>query len=218
MIAVIDYGMGNLRSVEKALARLGFAVKVTSSKTDIAKAKGLVLPGVGAFGDAMSELKKRDLVKPITDAIHAKKPYLGICLGLQLLFTQSEEKGLHKGFGIIKGSVIRFPEERFRKENRKIPHMGWNQIERSRRHIRSSTKHAAGCPLLEGIPDGGYFYFVHSYYPKPEDDSLILTTTEYGVRFASSVCKANIYATQFHPEKSQALGLRILENFGKLCL
>lgn len=218
MIAVIDYGMGNLRSVEKALTRLGFEARVTSYKADIAKAKGLVLPGVGAFGDAMSGLKRRDLIKPIADAIHAKKPYLGICLGLQLLFSESEEKGSHRGLGVIRGSVVRFSEERFRKEKRKIPHMGWNQIERSYHHIRSSTKHKTGCPLLEGIPDGGYFYFVHSYYPKPEDQSVVLTNTEYGVRFASSIWKNNIYATQFHPEKSQTLGLQMLENFGKLCL
>lgn len=201
MIAVVDYGMGNLRSVSKALESLGAAVVVSGEASAIRKADKVVLPGVGAFPAAMRELKLRKLVDPVKEVIAQGKPYLGICLGLQLLFDRGEEGEGSEGLGVLRGSVRRFPESR----TLKVPHMGWNQVTQ----IKT-------CPLLSGIDPESYFYFVHSYYGDPSDPSVIALETDYGVRFTSMVWKDNVYATQFHPEKSQAMGLKLLENFIRL--
>ena len=200
MIAVIDYGMGNLRSVEKALQVAGARTKVTSDPKDLKKAEKIVFPGVGSFGDAMRELKKLGLIAPLKDAIAEGKPFLGLCLGLQLLFEKSEEAPGVKGLGVLKGEV-----KRFRLKGLKVPHMGWNTI--------GCKVQGARRKVLKGIPNDAYMYFVHSYYAKPADKKVILTTTDYGIKFASGICKDNVYALQFHPEKSQALGLKILKNF-----
>jgi glutamine amidotransferase len=201
MIAIIDYQMGNLRSVQKALERVGHAAIITSDPAEVAGADKVILPGVGAFEDAIAELRRRNLVDPIQDAIAADKPFLGICLGLQMLFEVGYENGRHEGLGILPGEVVRFevPAEL------KVPHMGWNQLQIRRRP-----------PLLEGIAEGSHFYFVHSYYVKPRDESLIVTETDYGGKFCSMIWRGNLFATQFHPEKSQADGLRILKNFAEL--
>ncbi len=199
MIAIVDYGRGNLRSVQKAFEYLGYRALVTSDPDAILKAEKLVLPGVGAFGDCMDNLKDRGLDVAVREFVASGKPFLGICLGLQLLFTYSEEFGPVEGLNLVRGRVVRFPA------GLKVPHMGWNQIEIERR-----------CPLLEGIGSGEYFYFVHSYYVVPEDDSVVVARTEYGVPFVSMINMDNIYATQFHPEKSQKAGLRLLDNFARL--
>jgi imidazole glycerol-phosphate synthase subunit HisH len=204
MIAIVDYGMGNLRSVKKAFETLGFLLIVTRDPEEILNSSGLVLPGVGAFGDCMKNLEDFGLVEPINLFIKSRKPFLGICLGLQLLFEQSEESPNVRGLGILKGKVIRFP--RFETERLKVPHMGWNQVE---------SEHPLS--LLKGIPKGSWFYFVHSYFPEPEDCSVIAGKTQYGVGFTSVVEKDNIFACQFHPEKSSTLGLKILENFALMC-
>ena len=200
MIAIIDYGMGNLRSVEKGFQKVGVEVQVTNKPEVVEKADGVVLPGVGAFKDCMQELTNLQLTDTVVDVIKQGKPYLGICLGLQILFSGSEEFGKCRGLGIFKGKVVRF-----KNGDLKIPQMGWNEL-----NIKQQS------PLLSDIPDKSYFYFVHSYYVAPEDDSIILTSTDYGIEFTSAVCRDNIYAVQFHPEKSQALGLKLLENFGKI--
>jgi len=205
MIAVIDYGMGNLRSVEKALEISGGDVVITSSAAEIKKCSKLVFPGVGSFGDAMKELKNRRLIEPIKCAIESGKPFLGLCLGLQLLFENSEEAPGVKGLGILAGEV-----KRFRAGSLKVPHMGWNDI------VRSSKPVVRGKNILAGVPDGSYMYFVHSYYVKPEDKGVVLTTTDYGIKFVSAVEMDNIYGLQFHPEKSQSTGLKILKNFVRL--
>lgn len=211
MIAVIDYGMGNLRSVQKALEEVGAKARVTSDPADIKRCGKVVFPGVGAFGDAMKELRRRGLVDPIKDAIASGKPFLGLCLGLQLLFEKSEEAPGTKGLCVLKGEVKRFRDSWIvdcgSKKRLKVPHMGWNEIDRYTITDTRSTK------LLQGVPNGSYMYFVHSYYVKPKDRASILTTTDYGIDFVSGVCKDNIYGLQFHPEKSQALGLKILKNF-----
>ncbi len=199
MIVVIDYGMGNLHSVRKALEIVGAKVRVSSRAKDIEIAEKIVFPGVGSFGEAVKELKRRDLIKLIKYAIAEGKPFLGLCLGLQLLFEKSEEAPGVKGLCVLKGDV-----KRFRAKGLKVPHMGWNSIK-----IKKSK-------ILKNIPNNSYMYFVHSYYAKPKDKNIILTTTDYGINFTSGVCKDNIYGLQFHPEKSQALGLKILENFVKL--
>ncbi|MDP3791034.1 MAG: imidazole glycerol phosphate synthase subunit HisH [Candidatus Omnitrophota bacterium] len=199
MIVVIDYGMGNLHSVRKALEVMGARVKVSSNPEDIKKAEKIVFPGVGSFGEAMKELKLRKLITPIKDAIAQGKPFLGLCLGLQLLFEKSEEAPGVKGLGILRGEV-----KRFKLKSLKIPHMGWNVIK----------GHGAG--ILKGVPSGSYMYFVHSYYAAPKNKKDILTTTDYGIDFTSGVRKDNVYALQFHPEKSQAVGLKILGNFVRL--
>ena len=214
MIIVIDYGMGNLRSVSKALESLGAPVRVTSDPTEVVAASKMILPGVGAFGAAMEELRRRRLVEPIKTAIGDGKPYLGICLGLQLLFEHSEE-GNVAGLGVLRGTVKRFSFQSSLLppfSSLKIPHMGWNQVQRQ----ATSDKRQGSCPLLAGIPEGSYFYFVHSYYGAPQDRSVIALETEYGTRFASMVWKDRLFATQFHPEKSQAIGLKLLENFVNL--
>lgn len=206
MIAIIDYGMGNLRSVQKAFERIGHKAVVTRDKNVIHDAAKIVLPGVGAFPDCMKNLTDLGLADPIIKGIESGKPFLGICLGLQLLFTESEEFGTHKGLNLIKGRVIRFPEGLSLNGSRlKIPHMGWNQVRIKRRS-----------PIFGDMSDGSYLYFVHSYYVVPEDKGVIATTTDYGIEFVSSIWKDNIFACQFHPEKSQQLGLKILKNFRSL--
>lgn len=200
MIAIVDYGMGNLRSVEKGFLKVGIDVVVTNKPEIIEKADGIVLPGVGAFKDCMRELSNLRLTDAIVNAIRNGKPYLGICLGLQVLFSESEEFGKCRGLDIFKGKVVRFLDS-----NLKIPHMGWNEIK-----IKKNN------PLLDGILDKSYLYFVHSFYVMPEDNSIVSTTTDYGVDFTSMICKDNVFATQFHPEKSQRVGLTILKNFGKV--
>ena len=200
-IAIVDYGMGNLRSVQKGFERVGHEAIVTDDPAVVAKAAKVVLPGVGAFEDAIAELRRRRLVTPVLDAIGSGRPFLGICLGLQMLFEVSHENGRHEGLGVLKGEVVRFelPQEY------SVPHMGWNQLAIRRR-----------APVLEGIPDGTYFYFVHSYYVVPEDAGVIATATDYPQPFCSMIWRDNIFATQFHPEKSQADGLRMLKNFAEL--
>ncbi|MBI4355737.1 MAG: imidazole glycerol phosphate synthase subunit HisH [Candidatus Omnitrophica bacterium] len=206
MIVVVDYGMGNLRSVSKALERLGAQVRLTSDPDEVAEAEKLLLPGVGAFGAAMAELQRRHLIEPITAAIGRGTPYLGICLGLQLLFEDSEENPGIPGLGVLRGTVKRFPSD----SSLKVPHMGWNQVIR---YQTSDIRPQDGCPLLNGIPEKSFFYFVHSYYADPADRSLVALESDYGLRFPAMIGRERLFATQFHPEKSQALGLRLLENF-----
>ncbi|MDO8427408.1 MAG: imidazole glycerol phosphate synthase subunit HisH [Deltaproteobacteria bacterium] len=200
MIAVIDYDMGNLRSVTKALEKVGAKAAVTRDPKVINGASHIVLPGVGAFKDCMRNLNDYGLIEPILKSIEAGKPFLGICLGLQLLFEESTEFGLYRGLGVIKGNVVRFPES-----DLKVPHMGWNNV-----------KAHKGSALLKGLPESPFFYFVHSYYAVPEDKGVNLTTTDYGIEFTSSIEKDNIMACQFHPEKSQKAGLKVLKNFSEL--
>ncbi len=201
MIAIIDYGMGNLRSVQKGFEKIGSQATVTNDPAVLKAAEKVVLPGVGAFEDAMQELKRRNLVGPIRQAVDSGKPFLGICLGLQLLFDYGYEGGKFEGLGILPGEVVRFevPHEY------KVPHMGWNQLQIRRK-----------APLLEGLEDGTYAYFVHSYYVVPRDSSVIATETSYPEPFTSMIWRDNLMATQFHPEKSQADGLRMLRNFADL--
>jgi glutamine amidotransferase len=209
MITIVDYGMGNLRSVHKALERVGFQALVTQAPRAIEEAKGLVLPGVGAFRKAMDNLETLKLIDPVIKFIQSGRPFLGICLGLQLLFSEGEEFGIHKGLGIFPGRVVRFPFSQpgspASKDSLKVPHMGWN-----------SVKIQKNFPALEGVAEGTHFYFVHSYYPVPEDREIIATTTDYGGEFVSSIGRGNLFACQFHPEKSQCSGLKILKNFGLL--
>lgn len=208
LLIIVDYGMGNLRSVAKAFEKVGSKVLVTNNPKIVSKANKLVVPGVGAFKDAMRELKSRRLIEPIKTFIKNGKPFLGLCLGLQLLFSESEEGGKNKGLDIIKGRVLKFTSRGL-----KIPQMGWNQIKIKNQKSKSKNL----CPLLKGIPDGAYMYFVHSYYAEPKDDSLVVARTDYGVEFSSVIWSKNVYAVQFHPEKSQRLGLKILRNFVKEC-
>jgi len=209
MIVIVDYGMGNLRSVHKALERVGFQASVTQDPAELKKAAGLIVPGVGAFKKAMENLQELRLVNPIIEFIESGKPFLGICLGLQLLFCGSEEFGFQKGLSLFKGRVVRFPFSHPAtspsKDSLKIPHMGWNTV-----HIHKRPS------VLDGIAEGAYFYFVHSYYPIPEDQEIVATTTNYGGEFVSSVKRGNLFACQFHPEKSQNVGLQLLRNFGQL--
>jgi imidazole glycerol-phosphate synthase subunit HisH len=201
MIAIIDYGMGNLRSVQKAFERAGHTVTITDDAAVLADATKVVLPGVGAFRDAIAALRSRQLVEPIRAAIAAGKPFLGICLGLQLLFDRSFEDGQYEGLGVVPGEVVRFevPVEF------KVPHMGWNQVRFRQR-----------APIFNGIEEGAYFYFVHSYFVVPREASVIATETDYSQPFCSSIWRGNLFATQFHPEKSQEAGLRVLKNFAEL--
>jgi glutamine amidotransferase len=203
MIAIIDYGMGNLRSVQKGFERMGHEAAVTSDAKVIQNAGKIVLPGVGAFPDCMRNLEQYGLIDAVLKSISSGKPFLGIWLGLQLLFTESEEFGISKGLDIVKGRVIRFKGPAF--TNLKIPHMGWNSISIKRR-----------APALQDVPDNSHLYFVHSFHVVPEDKGIIATTTPYGVEFVSSIWKDNIFAVQFHPEKSQKLGLSILKRFGEM--
>ena len=204
MIAIVDYGMGNLRSVSKAFQSQEFPAIVTNNPEDISKATGLVLPGVGAFGDCVKNLTEYGLVDPILKFIDSGKPFLGICLGLQVLFEESEEAPGVKGLGLIKGRVVRFPN--LKDKGLKVPHMGWNQV--------TITKDV---PILNGVPENSWFYFVHSYYTSPEDDSVSAVKTTYGFEFTAAVQKDNIFASQFHPEKSSTLGLKMIQNFSAQC-
>jgi imidazole glycerol-phosphate synthase subunit HisH len=201
MLAIIDYQMGNLRSVQKGFEKVGHQATITSDPAVLAKADKVVLPGVGAFGDAMAELRRRDLIEPIRKVIDSGKPFLGICLGLQLLFDVGYENGRHEGLGVLRGECVRFELPR----EYKVPHMGWNGL---------SIKRQA--PILAGLGDGTHVYFVHSYYVVPRDIDVIATETGYGPPFCSTVWRDNLFATQYHPEKSQTDGLRILKNFAEL--
>lgn len=199
-VVIIDYDSGNLRSVQKALEFVGAKTKITQSADDISKADKLVLPGVGAFAVAMEKLMALSLIEPITKFIKSDKPFLGICLGLQLLFSSSQEaKGL-KGLDIFKGSVDKF-------KGVKVPHIGWNQLSKNSKN---------SCQLFEGIDDGANMYFCHSYFVNPDDKSIIASKTEYGADFVSAVSRGNTFGVQFHPEKSQRMGLNILESFLKI--
>ena len=200
MIAIIDYQMGNLRSVQKAFEKVGHAAEITSDAQHIERADKVVLPGVGAFRDAIAELKRRDLVEPIKAAIASEKPFLGICLGLQLLFDVSYEDGEYEGLGVFAGEVRRFELP----AGYKVPHMGWNQVS-----IRKPS------PVLDGIGNGSSFYFVHSYFVVPEDKGLIALESDYYEPFCAAVSSGNLFASQFHPEKSQTDGLRLLKNFAE---
>ncbi len=201
MLAIVDYQMGNLRSVQKGFERVGADAVITSDPSAIAAADKVVLPGVGAFEDAIGELHRRDLVNPIKDVIAQEKPFLGICLGLQLLFDVSYEGGEFEGLGVIPGKVVRFDVA----SQYKVPHMGWNQAE----IIRPA-------PILNGIENNTYFYFVHSYYVAPEDDSVTAIKSDYDGKFCAMIWRDNLFATQFHPEKSQQHGLAVLRNFAGL--
>lgn len=200
MIAVIDYGMGNLRSVQKGLERTGCEAVVTRDLAKIESARGVVLPGVGAFSACMENLGQFGLIEPIREVVRKKKPFLGICLGFQLLFSESEEFGPQRGLELFPGKVVGFRA----RENLKVPHMGWNRIDKKKQS-----------PFLDGLSSGDYVYFVHSFYVVPDDSSIVATTTEYGESFVSSIATETLFACQFHPEKSQELGLRILTNFGR---
>jgi len=201
MIAIIDYQMGNLRSVQKGFEKVGHEAVITSDPAELARASKVVLPGVGAFGDAMAELRRRDLVEPIRAVVASGKPFLGICLGLQLLFDVGYEGGRHEGLGILPGECVRFDLPHLYK----VPHMGWNQL-----------KFRRPAPLLSGLPNGTHCYFVHSYYVVPADPGVVAAETDYPQPFCSIVWRDNVYATQFHPEKSQSDGLRMLKNFAEL--
>lgn len=200
MIALLDYGSGNLRSVHKALLKVGANVQIVRRPAQMRDAAAIVLPGVGAFDDCINALRKQELLEASRDFIQTGKPFLGICVGYQALFERSEEfNSCAAGLGVFGGSVVRFTE----KPCLKIPQIAWNQIEITR----------PDCPLYRDVANGSYVYFVHSFYPKPTDKSIVATTTDYGENFASSVWKDNVYATQFHPEKSQKVGLQLLKNF-----
>jgi glutamine amidotransferase len=201
MIAIIDYGMSNLRSVQKALEKAGYPASIVSTPEALRKARGLVFPGQGAFGDTMNNLRAQELTGAIKEAIADGKPFLGVCLGLQVLFDSSEEMGSHPGLGILPGRVRRFTGVL------KVPHMGWNQVD-----LRQGTDN----PLFQGISDHSYFYFVHSYYVETDDEAIIGGTTDYGGAFTSMVARGNLFGVQFHPEKSSDTGQRVYANFGKL--
>ena len=199
MIAIIDYGMGNLRSVEKAFEYLGCDAKIIDRPDQASAATHLVLPGDAAFGDAMSNLRNQEWVEPICDHVEAGKPFLGICVGLQLMFEESEELGVHRGLGLLRGRVVRFPT------GERIPQIGWNQIAIKKQSI-----------LLSGVPEGSFFYFVHSYYVDASEAGDTLATTEYGLDYTSIAGRDNLFGVQFHPEKSQQVGLRLLRNFASV--
>ena len=196
-VVIVDYGMGNLRSVAKAVEFLGHEAVVTGDPREVARAEKLILPGVGSFPKAMENLRRQGLVGPILEHIHEGRPFLGICLGLQLLFEWSEEAGGAEGLGALKGRVVRLDVPL------RVPHMGWNEL-----HIKRPD-----CPFLKGISDGDRVYFVHSFHAVPEDDSVVAATTDYGIEFVAAVWHENVFATQFHPEKSGRVGLTILKNF-----
>ena len=200
-IVIVDYGLGNLRSVQNAFALLGADAKISSTPSEVGNADKLVLPGVGSFQDAVEGLRKRKLIEPIKKFIASGRVYLGICLGLQLLYEESEE-GKAKGLSVFKGKVRRFKK----KANIKIPHIGWNSVD--------LKKIGEKLPPMQGVKDASYFYFVHSYYAEPDDENTVAATTEYGdVEFTSMISKGNVFATQFHPERSQEVGLKFLKNF-----
>ncbi len=201
MIKIIDYGMGNLRSVQKALEKLGFEATLCGHADELHGAEKLILPGVGAFRDAIAALKEHGLVDAIREHIAADRPFLGICLGLQLLFDVSYEDGEYEGLGIVPGEVVRFEDQ----PGLKVPHMGWNQLQ------------TTGSPkLLTGIPADAHFYFVHSFHVVPKEDDVIAARCEHGTSFTAAIERGNLFATQFHPEKSQNVGLKLLQNFAEL--
>lgn len=201
MIAIIDYDAGNIKSVEKALIALGQEVVITSDKEEILKADKVILPGVGAFGDAMENLKRTGLDQVVKEVAQRCIPFLGICLGLQLLFESSDEAPGVEGLGILKGKILRIPDQ----EGLKIPHMGWNSL-----HLENNGR------LFKGIEENAYVYFVHSYYLKAEDEQIVKASTEYSTHIHASVEQGNVFACQFHPEKSSDVGLKILKNFVEL--
>ena len=201
MITIVDYGAGNLRSVVNAVTKLGYRPKVTSSPEDVLNAQAVILPGVGAAADTISNLKALELVSPIRRIIAENRPFLGICIGLQVLFTGTEEGGWHECLDIVSGRVRKLPS------GQKVPHMGWNQVRQKIAH-----------PIFDGVPDEANFYFVHSYYVEPDDKSLTAGETDYGIPFCSAIAQGNLIATQFHPEKSGEVGLRLYDNFMKLAL
>lgn len=206
MIAIVDYGMGNLRSVQKGLEKVGAACKIVDAAESIRSADKLVLPGVGGFGEAIDHLRTAGLVEPIRRFIETGRPFLGICLGYQLLFDRSSEEGEHTGLGVFAGDIVRFDfSQMLEGATLKVPHMGWNQLWWDRE-----------CPLLEGLESGTYFYFVHSYYARPTDPHVNRALCDYGIRFAAMAWRDQVFATQFHPEKSQRDGLRLLANFAAL--
>jgi len=206
MIVIIDYGMGNLRNVQKAGEFLGKTLRVTDSPTIIKKAKKIIFPGVGNFKQAVKELKQRNIFNVLIDRINEGIPFLGICLGMQLLLEGSEEAPGVKGLGVLKGKVRKFNEKKII-----VPHMGWNQAQSAWRMAHS------GKSLFKGIPDKSYFYFAHSYYCDITEKDAVLAITEYGINFSSACCKKNIWGVQFHPEKSQKIGLKLFDNFLKFC-
>lgn len=201
MITIVDYQMGNLRSVQKGIERIGGEAKISSDPNEIASAEKLILPGVGAFGDAMEEIRRRDLESPIKEFVDSGKPFFGICLGLQLLFERGFEHGEHKGLGILAGDVVKFELP----ESLKVPHMGWNTV-----------KKLCEGPIVDEIAEDTHFYFVHSFYVRPTDPSVVALECDYGGPFCAMVRRGNLFATQFHPEKSQADGLRLLKSFNDL--
>lgn len=203
-IAIIDYGAGNLRSVQKALEKLGFSAFITKDKDEISSSGGVILPGVGAFDSALKMLRDSGLAAMLTSEINKGKPFLGLCLGMQILFDQSEE-GIEPGLGIVKGTVKRFPYSPG--TSLKVPHMGWNTLK-----IRQPDS-----PIMKNVPQNSKVYFVHSYYCEPQSTEMTLTETDHGISFASSVYRDNLFALQFHPEKSGEIGLEMLKNFGGLC-
>ena len=206
MIAIVDYGMGNLRSVQKAFEHVGAIARIVTRPEQLADATKVVLPGVGAFRDAMIHLRERGLVEPVIEAARSGRPFLGICLGLQLIFDVSYEDGEFRGLGIVPGRVVRFDFSKLPQGRElKVPHMGWNQVQWNRT-----------CPLTEGLPTGRHFYFVHSYYVEPADSSVSYGLCNYGYDFTAMIWRDNLYATQFHPEKSQKVGLAMLKNFAAL--
>ncbi len=200
MIALLDYGSGNLRSVEKALLKVGGNVEVMTRPEGMKSARAVVLPGVGAFDDCLNAMRRQELLEGVKEFIKSGRPFLGICVGYQALFERSEEfNSCAAGLGVFQGRVVRFPDQ----PGLKVPQIGWNRLEIVR----------PDCPLYKGIAEGSHVYFVHSFYPQPTDTSIVATRTEYGLPFASSIWRDNVFATQFHPEKSQTVGLRLLENF-----
>lgn len=201
-ITIVDYGMANLRSVQKAFERVGHEATITDRPEQVAKAVKLVLPGVGAFEDAIARIRETHLDAAILDHIRSGKPFLGICLGLQMLFTRGHEDGVHLGLNVLEGDVVRFPHE----PGLKVPHMGWNTLRFPR----------PGCPLFKDLPPDPAVYFVHAYYPKPADRDVIAAEADYPTPFTAAVWRDNLFATQFHPEKSQRIGLVMLKNFAEM--
>jgi glutamine amidotransferase len=218
MITIVDYQMGNLRSVQKAIEKIGFQAQITADPQTIARADQLILPGVGGFGEAIAEIRRRDLEQPILDFIASGRPFLGICLGLQLLFDTGYEGGTHRGLGVLPGEVVRFPLDL----DLKVPHMGWNTVhppgepESITQSLQTDQRELASSRLLIGLEPRPYFYFVHSYYVVPAEPQVIALQCQYGFDFCAMVQRGNLFATQFHPEKSQANGLRLLANFASL--
>ncbi len=206
-VIVLDYGAGNLRSVARAVEHAGFVADVSDDPRSLDDAQAVVMPGVGAAADTMRNLQEHGFVEPLREYIAVGRPFLGICMGYQALLTLSEEGGRHPCLGVVPGRVRRLPSTNGGGTALKIPHMGWNRVAQAREH-----------PLFAGIPDGSYFYFVHSYYPDPEDESLVIGRTDYGVTFASAIARGPLAATQFHPEKSGAAGLQLYKNFLTACV